>query len=96
MPARRTRRISRTLAGALAVVALSAPAASARPMLEPSGDPGPVVPEAPAPTVTPNVDDHFEWGSAAVGAGGAAAVLLLAGAGATTLSRRHHRVGATR
>jgi hypothetical protein len=96
MPSRRTRRLSRTVAGALAVAALAAPAASARPILEPSGDPGSAAPEASAPTITPIADQGFEWGSAAVGAGSAAAVLLLAAAGATTLSRRHHGVGAIR
>jgi hypothetical protein len=96
MPVRRTSRLSRIVVGALAVAALAVPPASARPILEPSRGQGPVPVEPTAPTVTPIVEEGFEWGSAAIGAGGAAALLLLAGAGATTLSRRHHRIGAVR
>jgi hypothetical protein len=89
MPPRSNRRLSR-------IVAAAATAASGRPILEPSGDPGAPIAEAPRPTVIPIADDGFDWGSAVVGAGGAAAVLLVAGAGATALSRRHDRVGAIR
>ena len=100
MSARNTRRISRTAAGALAIVAFAAPVADARPALEPPGDTssgsaGVIAYEAdpPAPSITV-ADDGFEWASAAIGAGGAAVVLLLTATGAMTVSRRHHRVGA--
>jgi hypothetical protein len=102
MSARRTRRLSRTAAGTLAVITIAAPAAGARPALEPAGDTrsGSAAAiayevEAPAPTVT-TIDEGFEWGSAAIGAGGAAVVVILTAAGAATVSRRHHRVGVVR
>jgi hypothetical protein len=102
MPARRTRRLRRTVAGTLAVVAIAAPAAGARPALEPAGGTSSGSPaaiereaEAAAPTVI-RIDQGFEWGSAAIGAGGAAVVLLLTVAGAATVSRRQHRIGVVR
>jgi hypothetical protein len=40
------------------------------------------------------IDQGFDWGSAAIGAGGAAAVLVVTMAGASAVSHRHraHRV----
>jgi hypothetical protein len=46
----------------------------------------------PAPTVSRTIDDGFDLGSAAIGAGSAAAILLLGGAGATAVSRHRRRV----
>ena len=92
MSARRTRRVCRSAAGALAVVALAAPTAAARPAIESTADARAAQP--PGPTITRIVDGGFEWASAAIGAGGAAVVLLVSAAGATTVSRRHHRAGA--
>jgi len=97
MSAHRTRRLSRTAAGTLAVLALAAPVAGARPALEPPGNAGEGASraaieyeaEAPATTVA-SIDDGFEWGSAAIGAGGAAVVLLLTAGGVSTVARRHH------
>jgi hypothetical protein len=101
----RPHRLTRTVAGALAVSALAAPAASAFPGEQVQGvphsqagtssrSPLPVDPnaQAPAPTVTRAIDDGFDTGSAAIGAGGAAAMLLLTAAGASAFSRRHHHV----
>jgi hypothetical protein len=45
-----------------------------------------------APTVTRTIDDGFDLGSAAIGAGSATVVLLLAGAGATAVSRRRRPI----
>jgi hypothetical protein len=93
MPARRTHHFSRAAAGALAAVAIAAPAAGARPAVESPGHSR--LAEPPAPIVTRVIDGGFEWSSAAIGAGGAAAVLLLTAAGATTVTRRrHHHIGA--
>jgi hypothetical protein len=97
-------RLTRTVAGALAVTAIAAPTAGALPAEQvqggsPSSRSAPAIgskAEAPAPTVTRTIDDGFDWGSAAVGAGGAAAVLLLTGAGASAVSHRHHRLGVVR
>jgi hypothetical protein len=81
------RRFTRTLTGALVVTALAAPAATARPLYD-----KPVRHSEPAPTVTRTIDEGFDVGSAAIGAGGAAAVLLLTAAGAAAVSHRRHPV----
>jgi hypothetical protein len=44
----------------------------------------------PAPTVTETIDDGFDWGSAAIGAGSAGLALLLAAAGASAAGHRRH------
>jgi hypothetical protein len=80
----RSRR-TRTAACALAVAALSAPAAQARPAVD-----GPVVhhqPRRAAVVVAPAPDGGFDWGSAGVGAA-AGAGLVLVGAGSFALSYR--------
>ena len=92
-----SRRFRHALVGALAIGAISAPAASAvtgEQFRASSGsDATPTkVSSQPAPTVTRTIDDGFDLGSAAIGAGSAAAVLLLGGAGATAVSRHRHRV----
>lgn len=92
-----SRRFRHALVGALAIGAISAPAANAvtgEQFRASSGsDATPTkVSSQPAPTVTRTIDDGFDLGSAAIGAGSAAAVLLLGGAGATALSRHRHRV----
>ncbi len=81
------RRFPRTLAGALVVTAFAAPATTARSIYDNPGRPS-----EPAPTVTRTIDEGFDAGSAAIGAGGAAAVLLLTAAGAAALSHRRHPV----
>jgi hypothetical protein len=91
--------LGRTIAAAVAVAAIAVPAAHGRPAPEdafrPAG-PDPILAvtdqtNASAPRVatvqpaaiTRTVDDGFDWGAAAIGAGGAAAALLLIGAGVT-------------
>jgi hypothetical protein len=87
-------RLTRTAAGSLAALALAAPAAVARQAdVYPGNATAPtaesVSPKtAPPPTIT-TVDEGFDWGSAAIGAGGAAAVLVLTMAGASAASHRH-------
>ena len=93
----------RSVAAGLAVAALAVPAAQASPIRDPgAGDtPGPAaidvtpIETESAPPVTTLIDEGFDWGSAAIGAGGAAAVLLLGAAGASALSARRHRIGVT-
>jgi hypothetical protein len=99
----RHHRLARTLAGALALSAIAAPTAGALPAEQvqggsPSTNAAPAIDktEALAPTVTRTIDEGFDWGSAAMGAGGATALLLLTGAGATAVSHRHRRVGVVR
>jgi hypothetical protein len=97
---RSRRRFSTALGAALVIGALSAPAAHAVTAEEfMGGVGGPARPTAhdpsavgsrtnPAPTVTRTVDEGFDLGSAAIGAGGAVTILLLGGAGATMVARR--------
>jgi hypothetical protein len=103
MPAcihRRRRRFTGTLAAAVLVTALAAPNAVARPdAFRPhAAELAPDVTNTtrtPAPTVTRRIDDGFDVGSAAIGAGGAAAGLLLATGGFAAISRRR-RIGVVR
>ncbi|MET0684352.1 MAG: hypothetical protein ABW060_03500 [Solirubrobacteraceae bacterium] len=83
-------RIARSLAAGLAAIVLAVPSAQASQRLEPGSG------EAPVPVETTVIDDGFDWGSAAIGAGGAVLVLLLSAAGLTALTGRHDRVGVTR
>ena len=85
-------RLTRALAGALAATALAGPAAVARPI-----DTGPVYnlpapsrsdAAARAPTVIRTIDDGFDWGSAAIGAGGAIGLVAVATGAGLTLRRR--------
>ena len=93
------RRLSSAIAGALAIGALTAPAANAitdeqwRGGLYRSDSTSAVESSnSPAPTVTRTIDDGFDLGSAAIGAGSAAAVLLLGGAGGTAVWRHRRRI----
>ena len=91
-------RITRLAAVALIAGALTAPAASARPVSDPpiqnGGEPVVIEPE-PAPVVQ-TVDEGFDWDSAAIGAGAAGALVLLIGVGGTSYSRRHNHIGVAR
>ena len=83
MPPRRSRRLTRAVAGALAVTAIAAPAAMARPIdsapgstaSQPGASPSPA--DAPAPTIIRTIDDGFDWSSAVIGAGATTALVLL-------------------
>jgi hypothetical protein len=92
---RSRRRLSSAIAAALAIGALTAPAANAITDEQWRGglyrsDSTSVVEStnSPAPTVTRTVDEGFDLGSAAIGAGSAATILLLGGAGTTMVARR--------
>ena len=89
----RSHRLARMLAAVLTAAALAAPQAVARPIdgpLEP--DPGAtavVEPEnTPAPPVVQEIDDGFDWGSAAIGAGGAGALLVVVALGGVAYTTR--------
>jgi hypothetical protein len=96
MSHRRSRRLTRAAAGALAIIALAAPAASARPVDPPTGWKLSTPAESrsqthqPATTIIRTTDDGFDWGSAGIGAGAAAIVLLSLGG---VRARRHGTVG---
>ena len=93
MSPRCSRRLIRAATGALAITALAAPGASARPVDPPAGWKLATPAEsrsqlhAPAPTVIRSTDDGFDWGSAGIGAGAAAIVLISLGG-----LRAHSRV----
>jgi hypothetical protein len=75
----------RTLAAAVVVAALAAPAAQAAPIIEPGSG---ATPEPSAPAMTTTIDEGFDWGSAAIGAGGAGAVIALVALGGFAYSSR--------
>ncbi len=91
MPSRGSHRLIRTLAGALAVTALAAPTAGARPATEWTDSSNPATTKPPAPTVTRTIDDGLDWGSAGSGAGAGAAIVLLTLAGVRAGSRARRR-----
>jgi hypothetical protein len=71
-----TTRQTRIAAATLAVLALAAPAATARPMMEPPAN-VPAEPAAAPPIQA--ADESFDWGSAGIGAAAAGLVLVAAG-----------------
>src|SRR5688500_5224293 len=96
------RRITCSVATALAVAALSAPSAFAipdyptgpsphvdSPAVVAAAAPEPV--SVPGPTVVVESDESsgFDWGSAAIGAGILGAIVLIAGATATSFGRNN-------
>jgi hypothetical protein len=84
-----THRITRLVAIGLAAMALAAPAASAVPA-RPDATPADRV--IIQPDVAPLVDDGFDWGSAAIGAGGAGALILLLSAGGFSYRHRQEHI----
>jgi hypothetical protein len=70
-----TERLAALLAASLAAGALAAPAVAV-PGFEPrtTAEPEPTPTQAPVVRI---IDDGFDWGSAAIGAGGAGAVIVL-------------------
>jgi hypothetical protein len=95
MTSHRRTRITRNLSAGLVAIALAAPASQASPLLEPGSGKAVGAP-AETPAETTVIDEGFDWGSAAIGAGGAAVVVLLGAAGASALSPRRHGTGVTR
>jgi hypothetical protein len=98
MTSHRSSHFRRSLAAGLAVAALAAPAAQAGPIIERgTGDtPGsatldttPIETEPAAP-VTTTIDEGFDWGSAAIGAGAAGALLALLSLGGYKFASRNH------
>lgn len=90
-------RLTAVIACALTIAAIAAPAAGARPAVDPQTVNSAVAtePVAAAPSPVQASGGGLEWSSAAIGAGGAGALLVI-GAAAMSLARRHHRVGVIR
>jgi len=95
MPSHRRSQLTYTLAAGLAAATLAASPAGASPMLEPGSDDLAPLPEYRASEVT-TIDQGFDWGSAAIGAGGAGAVLVLVSIGGVALASSRTGGGATR
>jgi hypothetical protein len=98
MTSHRRSHLRRSLAAGLAAAALAAPAAQASPILEPGTgnapgsatlDTTPIETEPAAPVVT-TIEEGFDWGSAAIGAGAAGALLALVSLGGYKFASRHH------
>ena len=83
-------RITRLVLIALAVLAVAAPVASARPAGHDAQPADRVVIEPP---VVQSIDQGFDWASAAIGAGVAGALILLISYGGVTYRHRHEHVG---
>jgi hypothetical protein len=77
--------IARLVTAGLVAGALAAPAAVAQPIADPqTAEPAP----SDAPVVR-TIDEGFDWGSAAIGAGGAGAVIVLVSLGGAAYVARH-------
>ena len=83
-------RITRLVLIALAVLALAAPAASAVPASRDAQPADRVVVEPACPA---ELDNGFDWASAAIGAGLAGGIILLVGWGGITYRHRHQHIG---
>ena len=84
----RTHRLAGALAAATAAAALAAPPAPAR--IDPPATPEYNTPASgpPSAPIVRVVDDGFDWGAAAIGAGGASAVIALAAFAGTSRTRQ--------
>jgi len=82
-------RILRLVALSLAIVALAAPVASARPT---GPDAQPAQRVVIEPPVVQSIDQGFDWASAAIGAGIAGGIILLVGWGGLTYRHRHEHM----
>jgi len=96
----RSHRLTRALAAGVTAAALVAPPAVARPIDGPDEpvrpDPGPtVVVEPEQAPVVQRIDQGFDWGSAAIGAGSAGALVVIVALGGAAYTTRH-RVGVAR
>ena len=78
--------IARLVTAGLVAGALAAPPAVARPI---DSQQQPVRREPEEPVVVHKIDDGFDWGSAAIGAGGAGALFVLVSLGGVTYIARH-------
>jgi hypothetical protein len=77
--------IARLVTAGLVAGALAAPAAVAQPIADPqTSEPAP----SDAPVVR-TIDEGFDWGSAAIGAGGAGAAIVLVSLGGIAVASRH-------
>ena len=103
MPDRnRSRQLAHLIAAAVTAAALATPPAFARPIddpklpVRPAADPTVAPERGPARSpVVQQIDDGFDWGSAAIGAGAAGAVIVLVTLGGFAYTARH-QIGVAR
>jgi hypothetical protein len=97
MPAQhRSHRLAGLLIAGVTAVALAAPPAVARPIDDPRLPAEPtVVVNSERPPVVQEIDDGFDWGSAAIGAGGAGALVVIVALGGVAYTTRN-RIGVAR
>jgi hypothetical protein len=92
----RSHRLARLLVAGVAAAALAAPPAVARPIDPVRPDPvSTIAVERQQAPVVQTIDDGFDWGSAAIGAGAAGALVVLVGLGGFAFTIRH-RIGVAR
>ena len=85
----RSHAFPRALAMTLAGAALATPTAGARPAA-PDRTPAPDAP------VVQRIDEGFDWGSAAIGAGSAGVLIVLVSVGGVGYRNRRDRIGVAR
>jgi hypothetical protein len=90
MTTHRPHRLATLLAAGITAAALAAPPALARPA---DGPNEPLRPDSGAPVVQ-SIDDGFDWGSAAIGAGGTGGLMTLLSLGGFAYASRR-RIQAT-
>ena len=95
----RSHRLARLLAAGVTAAALAAPPASARPIDGPNDpvrpDPFETGAQSEQAPVVQKIDEGFDWGSAAIGAGGAGALVVIVAFGGAAYTSRH-RIGVAR
>jgi hypothetical protein len=89
MTTHHSHRLARLVVAGLATGALAAPAAVAQPL---DAQPRAATGSEPDAPVVRTINEGFDWGSAAVGAGGAGAALVLSLGAFTFVSRDRMRV----
>jgi hypothetical protein len=94
MTTHHSHRLARLVVAGLATGALAAPAALAQPIdAQPRAAPEP---GSGDPPVVRTIDEGFDWGSAAIGAGGAGAAIVLSLGGLALVSRDRIRPARSR
>jgi len=80
--------IARLVTAGLVAGALAAPAAVAQPIADPQTSAPAESAQSDVPVVR-TIDEGFDWGSAAIGAGGAGAAIVLVSLGGAAYVARH-------
>jgi hypothetical protein len=95
MTPHRSRRLTGLIAAGVAAAAIFAPSAVARPIDTPEEALRSDAATTEQPVVVHEIDDGFDWGSAAIGAGGTGALVVIVALGGLAYTTRH-RLGVAR